>query len=328
MTPTEYNAVQACPTTLFEPATKPTMYFIGVTTGKSSIMKVFPKWAEYLKFGHVQIKGIDCKMHDDRRTYRRVVEFIKRDPLSRGALVTTHKLDLLNAAADLFDDLDPYAKLLGEVSGIAKRGEKLVGYAKDPQTSGLALQAILPARYWEHTGAELLLLGAGGSAIALTLYLMQPEHGKNRPAKIVVSARNAARLKEFDVLCGKLGNGVPMAFHHAPLPQDSDAVVGALKPCSMVINATGLGKDAPGSPITSAANFPLNGIAWDFNYRGDLLFLDQARAQAKQRQLRIEDGWVYFLHGWQRVIAEVFQANIPTSGPVFDEMSALAAAAR
>jgi shikimate 5-dehydrogenase len=96
----------------------------------------------------------------------------------------------------------------------------------------------------------------------------------------------------------------------------------------MVINATGLGKDAPGSPITSAANFPLNGIAWDFNYRGDLLFLDQARAQAKQRQLRIEDGWVYFLHGWQRVIAEVFQANIPTSGPVFDEMSALAAAAR
>lgn len=328
MTTTAYNAVQATPNTRFEPANKPTMYFIGVTTGKSSIMKVFPKWADYLKFGDVQIKGIDCKVHDDAPTYRNIVEFIKRDPLSRGALVTTHKLDLLNAAADRFDELDPYAKLLGEVSGIAKRGNKLLGYAKDPQTSGLAIEAILPPRYWEETGGELLLLGAGGSAIALTLYLIQPEHAKNRPAKIIVSARNAARLKEFDALCDKLENVVPMAFHHAPMPQDSDAVVTALNPRSMVINATGLGKDAPGSPITSAAKFPEKGIAWDFNYRGDLVFLDQARAQAKQRGLRIEDGWIYFLHGWQRVIAEVFEADIPTSGPVFDELSALAAAAR
>ena len=27
------------------PATQPTLYFIGVTTGKSSIMKVFREWA-------------------------------------------------------------------------------------------------------------------------------------------------------------------------------------------------------------------------------------------------------------------------------------------
>jgi hypothetical protein len=30
------------------PATQPTLYFIGVTTGKSSIMRVFPKWAKAL----------------------------------------------------------------------------------------------------------------------------------------------------------------------------------------------------------------------------------------------------------------------------------------
>jgi hypothetical protein len=29
-----YNAIQAGPETLFDPATKPTIYFIGVTTGK------------------------------------------------------------------------------------------------------------------------------------------------------------------------------------------------------------------------------------------------------------------------------------------------------
>ena len=95
-----------------------------------------------------------------------------------------------------------------------------------------------------------------------------------------------------------------------------------------MINATGLGKDASGSPLTGAAQFPDNGIAWDFNYRGDLLFLKQARAQETLRKLKVEDWWVYFLHGWTRVIAEVFQIHIPTAGPVFDELSRIAASAR
>jgi shikimate 5-dehydrogenase len=60
------------------------------------------------------------------------------------------------------------------------------------------------------------------------------------------------------------------------------------------------------------------------NYRGDLVFLDQARAAG----VRFEDGWVYFLHGWTQVIAEVFDVAIPTSGPRFDELGRIAAAAR
>jgi shikimate 5-dehydrogenase len=66
-------------------------------------------------------------------------------------------------------------------------------------------------------------------------------------------------------------------------------------------------------------------MAWDFNYRGDLVFLDQARNQQRARHLHIEDGWTYFIHGWTRAIAEVFHIDIPTSGPVFDEISRIAA---
>jgi shikimate 5-dehydrogenase len=121
---------------------------------------------------------------------------------------------------------------------------------------------------------------------------------------------------------------VPVRYVHTPRPEDNDALVGALAPDSLVINATGLGKDAPGSPITAAARFPAHGYAWDFNDRGELVFLDQVRAQQEARGLTIEDGWVYFLHGWTQVIAEVFQIEIPTSGPVFDELSRIAAAAR
>jgi shikimate 5-dehydrogenase len=92
----------------------------------------------------------------------------------------------------------------------------------------------------------------------------------------------------------------------------------------MVVNATGLGKDGPGSPLTDAVPFPDHGLVWEFNYRGDLVFLDQARAAAAARSLTVHDGWVYFIHGWTRVIAEVFDADIPMSGPAFDALSRIA----
>jgi len=334
------EAIQAKADTRFPPAAKTTMYFIGMTTGKSSIMRVFPRWADYLRLGDVVIQGIDCKWHDDPAVYRRVVEFIKRDPLSKGALVTTHKLDLLKACRDMFEYLDPYAQLLGEVSSISKRNGQLRGHAKDPISSGLALEAFLPKGHWEKTGAEALSIGAGGSSIAITCFLVDPKHGANRPSKIIVSNRSAPRLEEMKEIHRKLRNmGVPpmntgetpvpqLAYHHAPRPEENDALMGKLPPHSLVINATGLGKDAPGSPLTNAGRFPEHGLAWDFNYRGNLLFLDQARAQAKERRLTIEDGWVYFVHGWTRVVAEVFDVDIPTSGPTFDDISRIAKEAR
>ena len=54
-------------------AAKPTMYFIGVTTAKSSIMKVFPEWAKALNLGDVTITGMDFKQHDDPALYREAV---------------------------------------------------------------------------------------------------------------------------------------------------------------------------------------------------------------------------------------------------------------
>ncbi len=322
------RSIQAAAGLEYPTAQRPTMYFIGVTTGRSSIMKVFPRWADHLGLGDVVIQGIDCKWHDEPEVYRGVVRFLKNDTRSRGALVTTHKIDLLSACRDLFDELDPYAELMGEVSSISKRDGRLIGHAKDPITSGLALEAFLPADHWKKTGGEVLVLGAGGSSIALTSYLIKPEHGENRPSRILVTNRSAPRLAEMKAIHEKLRSPVPTEYHHAPEPEQNDAVAGRLKPHSLVVNATGLGKDAPGSPITDAAAFPEHGLAWDFNYRGDLVFLDQARAQQTARHLTVEDGWVYFIHGWTQVIAEVFGLDIPTSGPAFDELSRIAAGTR
>ena len=85
----------------YEPATTPTIYFIGVTTSQSSIMTVFPKWAKALCLDNAVIKGIDFGLHAPAEEYREAVKFIKSDPLSLGALVTTHKIDLFQACRGL-----------------------------------------------------------------------------------------------------------------------------------------------------------------------------------------------------------------------------------
>ena len=138
---------------VFTPATRPTFYFIGVSTAKSSIRQVFPAWARHLGLDAC-LEGIDLALDDDPANYRAVVQGIKHDPNSLGALVTTHKLNLYRAAADLFDEVGPDTRTLGEVSSISKRGATLYGDAKDPITCVLSLDAVVGDGYWGRTGAQ------------------------------------------------------------------------------------------------------------------------------------------------------------------------------
>ncbi|TFG62913.1 MAG: shikimate dehydrogenase [Spirochaetales bacterium] len=308
----------------YTPASEPTIYFFGVTTAASSIMKVFPKWAEELGIKAV-IRGVDFNLHDAPEEYRKAVLFIKGDPLSMGALVTAHKIDLYKASSDLFDSLDPFAELIHETSCLVSAAGTLKGFAKDPVSSGLSMESLVGEGYWRKHGGELCILGAGGSGTALTLYTLMTRDKKDLPSRIIVTNRSIPRLDELRRMVGGLEPSVPVDFVPAPEPAYNDAVVSALKPYSMVCNATGLGKDRPGSPITEAAVFPENGIAWDFNYRGELLFLDQARRQKAEKRLRVEDGWTYFVHGWTRALAEIFSVYIPVCGKAFDRLSEIAA---
>lgn len=306
------------------PATQPTLFFIGVTTGQSSIMRVFPVWAAALGLKDAIIKGMDFPLHADPEAYRKAVRFICNDPLSLGALVTTHKLDLFAVCRDLFDEVDPHAAAMHEVSSISKRSGRLIAHAKDPISSGLAIDHFLPALHFSSTGADVFSMGAGGSTIAICWHLMQASRTPNLPTRIVVSNRSQPRLDELRRIHEATGVTVPVEYVLADQPEKNDAVLASMKPGALVINATGMGKDSPGSPLTKAARFPKHAIVWDLNYRGNLVFLDQAREQQVQNGLQIEDGWVYFLHGWTQVIAEVFDIEIPSSGPDFDRLSELA----
>ena len=306
----------------FTPAVKPSLYFIGVTTTKSSIMKVFPKWAEALGLGDVCIRGIDLPLHAPAEDYKRVTQFLKDDPLSLGALVTTHKLDLFEACEGIFDFIDPFARQLREVSCLSKKDGAFRAHAKDPISSGLALEQFVPENFWENHRGEVLILGAGGSSLAMSIYFGQEKWGCNIPKTITIANRSVPRLESAKEMLAGLNPGIDLRFVHSPVPSDNDSLIAALPPYSLIVNATGLGKDAPGSPTTDAVVYPANSLVWEINYRGELLFMEQALRQAAQKNLHIEDGWIYFIHGWTQVIAEVFHIEI--KGALLDELSRIA----
>ncbi|HTP00743.1 MAG TPA: hypothetical protein VMJ64_05160 [Anaerolineales bacterium] len=306
--------------------TVPTFYFIGVTTGKSSIMKVFPLWMNVLGRPEVVMEGVDCKIHDVPEVYRKAVAQIKYDPNSLGALVTTHKIDLLTAARDMFEYLDPYAMITDEVSSISKLEGRLEGHAKDPITAGASLDAIIDKGYFGRTNGHVLCFGAGGSAIATLLHLINKKDKDDRPAKFTFVNRSQGRLDHAKEMVGQLKTDIETEYICNSDPALNDRIMEKFPPCSIIINATGMGKDTPGSPITWQGKFPMNSISWEFNYRGELDFMHQSLAQVESRKVKVEDGWIYFVHGWTQVVAQVLHFDLTPS--LFDQLNEAASSVR
>lgn len=284
------------------------MGFVGVSTAASSIMDVFPRWADILDLPTRTLVGHDLPVDAAPAQYVALIEQIRDDPAHRGALITTHKMNVYAAASDLFDELDPFAVSCAEISSVSKRDGALIGRAKDPITAALALEEFLPADHFGATGAEVLIFGAGGAGTALSWALAERA---DLPSRIVVTAIDDDKLDHLRAVHAEHGtpDGLIDCVRVDSI-EDSRRLLESMSSGALIVNATGLGKDRPGSPLPHGATFPEGAYVWEFNYRGSLEFLHQARAQADARNLTVVDGWRYFIHGWSQVVADVFDLDL------------------
>jgi shikimate dehydrogenase len=297
------------------------LYFVGVSTTRSSIVTIFPAWAKVLGLD-AEIRGLDVPLHAPPEELRAAVDTISTDPEIAGALVTTHKAGVYDAAGTWFDELDDAARLCHEVSCIAVRSGRLLGWAKDPITSRQAYTQLLGPEPWRDGRGDVVCLGAGGAGLALLVAVLGETH---QPRRLLLTDRDAGRLELAREVASRLPGRVEVELHHTTTAEHSDDVVASAAPGSLVVNATGMGKDSPGSPVSDAVVFPRGAVAWDMNYRGELDFLRQARAQEWERGLTVADGWRYFLHGWTEVISEVF--DVPLDTTLFAQLAEVAATA-
>jgi shikimate dehydrogenase len=293
------------------PASSPkTMLFVGVSTSQSSAHQHFPGWITALGApGTARLEGVDLPIGASSAQYREVVGRLRSEPDLAGALITSHKIAIHQAAADLLDSTDDLASACGEVGCISRATGRLVGHALDPVTSMAAFDHLTPAAHWQaFPEGQAVCLGAGGAGVAIGVGLARRIATGHGPAAIVFVDRDLVRVDHALTTVARFGaaegwaRGVVTGGNVAA----TDAVVSGLPPGSVVVNATGMGKDIPGSPLSDSVRFPDGGIAWDLNYRGDRPFLRQAAAQVSTRGLRVADGWDYFTISWALHVARVF----------------------
>ena len=297
------------------------MEFFGVHTEGSMSLRLFPVWAQALGIQEANLRGVNLPIDQTLEPHRQAVQRLKQDPKVYGALVTSHKLSVVRAAGELIDRYTPASELTGEVSALYKREGELWGDAVDPENCGLAMADFLPPNWWSlNERAGILVLGGGGACVALLVHVLQ--QAVNAPSFVQVVEKRTDNLDHCARIAGQLDSGkITVEFIHSSQPQVCDQLVSKLPSGSMVINATGMGKDVPGSPVTDAVRFPVDGVVWELNYRGERPFLHQARKQSQAKSLIVEDGWYYFLRGWSSVIGLVF--NIPITQGRFKDFCAV-----
>jgi shikimate dehydrogenase len=95
-------------------------------------------------------------------------------------------------------------------------------------TVGRAMEAIVDEGYWRRTGGELLILGAGGSSMALTLYLhTRAKAGRDVPVHVVVTALDENGLADISEV-HRMGIAFPIDYAATPEPAAADRLVTGL----------------------------------------------------------------------------------------------------
>jgi shikimate dehydrogenase len=284
---------------------RPLMLLVGAGPAGSLVVRLFPVWAQLLGLGPAELGTIDVAPDAGPNQIRRVVEGIRDDARVRGAFVRVHEVAVFRHACQLLDELDRAARQIGEIDTIVKRDGRLIGRARDPLTLGRALDRLVPRRHWQDRDVQALVLGAGGAGRALCAELLMRPAGE-RPSDVLLVDIDDARLEDTAEQLEPLDPGHVVRLLKVDRALDNDRLVGRLPAGSLIVNATGLGRDRAGSPITGEARFPERAIAWDLDHAGEPTFLGQARLQQKARGLVLGDGFEAFVLGWMQAVADVF----------------------
>ena len=247
---------------------------------------------------------------------------IKNDPKAIGAVVTTHKLKVFEHAGHLFDQFDELTKLAKEICTIAKRDSVLMGSAMpDCLSAALSLKDMLGTNYWQTYQSDVLCFGAGGFARSIALSLLfdfessSPftEHQLHKPRRLLLVDIDQRQLQSIQEFLAPIKKELDIRYIWQSNACSNDRLLAELPEGSLIVNATGMGKDRPGSPLTDEAVFPPKSVVWDLNYRGMRQFLKQARSQPARLELLVHDGWLCFLRGWtqalQSVLRQEFSCN-------------------
>lgn len=279
------------------------VWFVGVSTSGSSAIALFPGWCAALGID-AELVPVDLPIGAPAKAYRQLVGDLGADEEAAGAVVTTHKVALFETSADLFVSRDRSVDLFEEISCVTAGGGGLGANTIDPASVVRTLSEMLPRPVDE---ASSLVFGAGGAGTAVSAALLTD---RTSTWNVTLTDTVDSRLARAERTLSALSVRDRATLVRTSGSEDNDHALAKASPGSFVVNATGMGKDVPGSPLSGSVSFPKRALVWDLNYRGELTFLDQARTQARDRELRVEDGRRLFVHGWAEGLGQIFGREV------------------
>ena len=248
---------------------------------------------------------LDLPLQSTSAEYRKFVENVRlAEGECCGALVTSHKASLFDAASDMFGELSPATRRLGEIGMIYWRDGKLVGDANDViSTVEVCRRFLGESPRWKDGSRRALILGGGGAGLALANTLVTDTALGCK--SIAISETDQRRAENIRKRVSTWNASIPIEVVNPK--ETADALVAEVGAGGLIANATGLGKDRPGNPVTESVDFPPQAHIWEFNYRfvmqSQETFMETATKRADQLGLTVIDGWEYFIWGWLVVMA-------------------------
>jgi shikimate dehydrogenase len=182
----------------------------------------------------------------------------------RGLSVTIpHKV----AALALVDDLDPVARAIGCLNTVVNEGGRLKGYNSD----GLGALGALRGANADPVGAEVVVVGSGGAAraISMTLAMQAP------PRRLVILGVDAPEYRRLEADLRALGTTDVQS-----LPLDGASLCECLPRAKFLLQTTPIGM----SPDVERTPVPAEFL------HGDLVVFDAVYTPRKTRLLRDAEG--------------------------------------
>ncbi|WP_189765881.1 hypothetical protein [Streptomyces xanthochromogenes] len=217
-------------------------------------------------------------------------------------MTTGHKTELGR-------DLTGYATVTKDVRRLREAGtlrvdtDGLHASAHDVAAGGDIVQELLADSRWETGARHAVVLGAGGAGLALACVLTEASGVR----QVILTEQSSARRREVRHILEAAGlDGGRVAL--APATQN-DSLVAEAPPGTLLVNATGLGKDTPGSPLADTTPLPARSLFWELNYRGQRPLLARAQATTGSTGGRAVDGWDFFVRSWFEALKTILETN-------------------
>jgi len=167
-----------------------------------------------------------------------------RQPQNLGANIT---VPYKEAVIRLLDRIDDFAGLVGAVNTVVNRDGRLVGFNTD--AAGF-LKALREDASFEPENKEVLILGAGGAARAVSFSLLQ-----EKVNTLIIANRSLAKAESLAGALTKQAANSKMKTEIAAVPLPSANLTKVVVHCQLIVNCTTVGmKHSSGegkSPLAS-----------------------------------------------------------------------------